>query len=257
MTSPTRDKLRKAVAEHDGSTDLATMSRVIDAMADDASEDDPKARKRRRILRVATEQFVLYGYRRSSIDAIARAAHVAKGTVYLYFTNKAELLVAAITEEKVQYARKLQPLLQQERPAAERLKLWLTIALQMSAELPLLSRLLSGDAELMAALEDMDEVLGVKTTELQLSFISSLIDEANAPHAWTQDDIRERGQVLLSLVYVSGNFGDADRRFGLSLPRHAELLADILVEGIAAEASLSTSQTGLPSVPPPNEGGRP
>src|SRR5689334_25270223 len=47
--------------------------------------------KREAILGAARELFGRYGYRRTSIDDIARAAGVAKGTVYLYVENKEAL----------------------------------------------------------------------------------------------------------------------------------------------------------------------
>ena len=47
--------------------------------------------KRDAILAAGLELFGRYGYRRTSIDDIARAAGVAKGTVYLYVENKETL----------------------------------------------------------------------------------------------------------------------------------------------------------------------
>jgi AcrR family transcriptional regulator len=47
--------------------------------------------KREAIFDAALELFGRYGYRRTSIDDIARAAGVAKGTVYLYVENKEAL----------------------------------------------------------------------------------------------------------------------------------------------------------------------
>lgn len=47
--------------------------------------------KREAILAAALELFGRYGFRRTSIDDIARQAGVAKGTVYLYVENKEAL----------------------------------------------------------------------------------------------------------------------------------------------------------------------
>jgi len=47
--------------------------------------------KREAILAAALELFGRYGYRRTSIDDIARQAGIAKGTVYLYVENKEAL----------------------------------------------------------------------------------------------------------------------------------------------------------------------
>lgn len=50
--------------------------------------------KREIILTAALDLFRHYGYRRTSMEDIARAAAVAKGTLYLYFKSKDELFEA-------------------------------------------------------------------------------------------------------------------------------------------------------------------
>jgi AcrR family transcriptional regulator len=232
VSNESLDPLRAAVRSLQGSTDAADLFRAMQGVAVDDESGDPKERRRRRILQVAIDLFVRHGYRRTSVEDVARGAHVAKGTVYLHFEGKADLLVAAITHEKLRYARRLQPLLEADLKPARKLELWLDVALRMTAELPLLARLLSGDQELRAALADVDEVLGVRTTELQLGFLSSLVEQAIAPRALPAEALRERAQVLLSLVYVAGNFAEPAARFGLPLERHADVLADLLVNGM-------------------------
>ncbi|MFO0582566.1 MAG: helix-turn-helix domain-containing protein [Anaeromyxobacter sp.] len=48
------------------------------------------------LARAALEVFRRYGYRRASVDDVAREAGVAKGTVYLYFRSKDALYRAAV-----------------------------------------------------------------------------------------------------------------------------------------------------------------
>ena len=62
-----------------------------------ARSQAPPAGRRRAILDAATQVFARYGFRRASIDDVARQADVAKGTVYLYFASK-EALFASVVE---------------------------------------------------------------------------------------------------------------------------------------------------------------
>ncbi len=48
--------------------------------------------KRERILRSARDLFLHYGLKKTTIEEIARAAGIGKGTVYLYFKTKEEIL---------------------------------------------------------------------------------------------------------------------------------------------------------------------
>jgi TetR/AcrR family fatty acid metabolism transcriptional regulator len=61
-------------------------------MMPDARRDDGRD-KRQAILRAARELFATQSYDDTTIAEIARAAGVAVGTVYLYFTNKHDILV--------------------------------------------------------------------------------------------------------------------------------------------------------------------
>ena len=65
--------------------DFERATELLDEFAPEADPADPKARKRLRIVRAATELLSERGYRRTTVDDVAEAAGVAKGTVYLYF----------------------------------------------------------------------------------------------------------------------------------------------------------------------------
>lgn len=57
---------------------------------------DPE--KHRRLLEIAAGEFARVGFERSNVDTIAELAGVGKGTVYLYFENKAALFHAVLAE---------------------------------------------------------------------------------------------------------------------------------------------------------------
>jgi AcrR family transcriptional regulator len=64
-------------------------------------KENPRARqtgsaKPNAIVLAGLELFTRYGYRKTSIDDIARAAQVAKRTVYLHFENKAAVFLAIL-----------------------------------------------------------------------------------------------------------------------------------------------------------------
>lgn len=58
-----------------------------------------KADRRDRILQAATRQFRELGYEASRIEAIAAEAEVSIGTIYNYYENKGDLLVAIVSME--------------------------------------------------------------------------------------------------------------------------------------------------------------
>lgn len=55
--------------------------------------------KRESVLTAAKNLFAKYGYRRVSMDEIARESHVTKKTIYTYFKDKNELIKCVLMDE--------------------------------------------------------------------------------------------------------------------------------------------------------------
>lgn len=58
----------------------------------------PDCEARRTILHVAKQRFLHYGYKKTTIDEIAQDAGVGKGSVYLYFSSKEQILLTLAQE---------------------------------------------------------------------------------------------------------------------------------------------------------------
>lgn len=78
--------------------------------------------KRESILHAAWALIRHYGYSKTTIDDIAKKAGVGKGTVYLYFRSKSEIMLALadLTNERITEA--LEEIAAQRTPPEERLK---------------------------------------------------------------------------------------------------------------------------------------
>ena len=55
--------------------------------------------RRERVLNVAAELIVHYGYDKTTVSDIAREAGISKGAIYLHFDSKEALFEALITRE--------------------------------------------------------------------------------------------------------------------------------------------------------------
>src|SRR5580704_6392661 len=69
---------------------------VLDKQIATGNEDSAK---RRQIIAGARAVFLAQGFDAASMNDIARAAGVSKGTLYVYFNNKEELFEAIVEEE--------------------------------------------------------------------------------------------------------------------------------------------------------------
>ena len=78
--------------------------------------------KRPRILEAARKRFRYYGVRKTTMQEIARDAGVAVGTLYLYFKDKDDLLVACTDEYVSRHRRQAEAILACDASAADKLR---------------------------------------------------------------------------------------------------------------------------------------
>ncbi|MCY1058815.1 TetR/AcrR family transcriptional regulator [Nannocystis sp. SCPEA4] len=211
---------------------LTEMRAALEDAVGDIDPDSLKGKKRLRIVEAAIALFVAHGYRKTSIDDIARAAGIAKGTVYLYFATKVEVLMIACAYEKLRLFALLDGIDAPTLGPRDRLRQWVRASILMVAASPLLSRAAIGDPDILAALiEGMPERTAQAMADAG-DVIGGLLDAAVAPQQWTDDERRARIAVVEALTRFAPLLRDDPLRQGLSIERFADALADVVVDGM-------------------------
>jgi len=200
----------------------------------EGTPESGKDRKRRRIIEAAESLFIAQGYRKTSIDEVARRAGVSKGTVYLYAKSKAELLMQALALEKLKQRHLIAHVMDESVSARERLRRYIEVAFVGSVKSPLYSKVLNGDMDVVMALNEVSPVPAEKATDLGTAFIEQLLAEI-AGDSLGKEEIKDRAKALLILIFFSAKLGDQRVRQGLSVERAAQLIADMIVDDIAAQ----------------------
>jgi TetR/AcrR family fatty acid metabolism transcriptional regulator len=81
-----------------------------------------KDEKRAEILDAAIRVFARAGFHPTKIEDVAREAGVAKGTIYLYFTSRDDILAAAFERFADEALRGVRALVESAEPALDRLR---------------------------------------------------------------------------------------------------------------------------------------
>jgi len=196
------------------------------------SPDDARAHKRRKILNCATDLFIRHGFRRTNVDDIASAAGIAKGTIYLSFRSKVEILRAAVEQEEKDYLERIKPILIDDMEPRARLKVWVKNLVSMGSVMPLTFRIFGGDPEMVNALDEVPNEVLARNQEMVLDFTRELISGAYASDPG-EEELNERAVVVSHLNHfwsmVSGtHIGNA-----LSLEACAHILAELVVDGLS------------------------
>jgi AcrR family transcriptional regulator len=93
-----------------------------------AFSDTPSLKERQRqereglILRAASELFAERGYHSTSLEDIAARVGIAKGTIYLHFASKDDLVVALIKQGASQYVKALEDALESASAPRDKLR---------------------------------------------------------------------------------------------------------------------------------------
>lgn len=209
------------------------VAEMLDEAIGNIDPEDPKGKKRLHILEAATSLFVQNGYRKTSVGQVASAAGVAKGTVYLYFETKIELLVAAIALEKREFLGRMEAIFGEDLDPRERLKRYLVTVLVMANEMPLVSRLMQGDNEWLQAMREMPREMLASNQAMGLDFLLEMIEDAVGPGRWNDVEAADRARVLRGFGAFAPMVGNPQIRDGLSIERFASILADMVVDGLA------------------------
>ncbi|MDX2227884.1 MAG: TetR/AcrR family transcriptional regulator [Verrucomicrobiae bacterium] len=83
---------------------------------------ETKQERRRQILESARNLFIQKPYQEMVMDEVARDAHVAKGTLYLYFKSKEDLLAGVLEEMMNQVDAAIHEEIQADMDAAEKIR---------------------------------------------------------------------------------------------------------------------------------------
>jgi AcrR family transcriptional regulator len=169
------------------------------------------------------------------VAEVAEFACVAKGTVYLYYRNKAELVFSAVILEKHDHLERLIPFAQMSMTPRQQLRAMIKLGLLMSRDMPLTTSLLQGDQEIRLALAEQDAEQIADATRVQLDLLQRLVTAA-APEL-SRKDIEARCRLLLDLMWAivtspMQNTGE------LPSEHYAEQVADALVTAALAAPEL-------------------
>ena len=83
---------------------MAGKRNTVDSNAEDRSWRQERAD---RILDAAAELILRWGYKKTTIDDIAKQSRVAKGTIYLHWKTREDLFMALLIREDFKYVEDL------------------------------------------------------------------------------------------------------------------------------------------------------
>ncbi len=110
-------------------------------------EKNERQLRQERILDAATTLLIRWGYRKTTIDDVAREAGVGKGTIYLHWKDKTELFQAAIWRASVQVTEEAKALIAADPQGGLIHRFW-THGMMAILRNPLLAKVMQGNSDI-------------------------------------------------------------------------------------------------------------
>ena len=194
---------------------------------DGTSQEEQSKRQQRaeRILDAAAELILRWGYRKTTIDDIARQAGVAKGTIYLHWKTREELFAALIKREKVEVAEDIKQRIIVD-PEGATLRGILKLSALALMKRPLMKAVLLRDMEVLGKLAHREQSSAAYAERLTgFNTYLELLREQDL----VRTDLSLRAQVYMLSAIFTGFFLVAPLmpdEFTLSDEELAELMAE-------------------------------
>jgi len=192
-----------------------------------APQEERSRRQERadRILDAAAELVLRWGYKKTTIDDIARQAGVAKGTIYLHWKTREDLFMALLTREDLKLAEDMKQRIASD-PEGATLRGFIKQSTTALMKNPLMKALFLNDTDMLGEFASREYSSGTYPQRIEnykhfLEFLRS------HGHASTDIGIREQTYIL-SAVWIGFLLVDTwiPEEFKVSDEEMVELLAD-------------------------------
>ncbi len=127
---------------------------------------------RQRLIEAAEQQFRRFGYRRTTVDDVTRAAETGKGSFYLHFSSKEDAYVAVVEASLERFLAKAEIALHGSGTVPQRLRTLVAVTADHYGDDELLRASLFGEAALV------EGAVARRAANIQRGRIRSLLAEA-------------------------------------------------------------------------------
>ncbi len=148
MTNFVQLVIQSLVIEKEGLVDLPGLHTNKEILPEEQARRQERAN---RILDAVAELVQRWGYRKTTIDDIAKQAGVAKGTIYLHWKTRNDLFLALLTREYIDILENFRQSVLSD-PENVRLHRLLKQVIQIGMSNPLIKAIWVGDTEMLGEL---------------------------------------------------------------------------------------------------------
>ena len=187
--------------------------------------------KRDRILDTAFELFAQYGFLKTTVEEIAAGSIVGKGTIYFYFHNKEDILVAVVDREMTKGFNEVSKAMYKEESVDGKLRALLHTAFDYFHKNPMISKVMAMDHGVaLSVIKDKNKAY----QDISIAGIKALLEQGYNDEVFRKVDFDKVAYTIDSLIRSFHYLNYLD----LEIHKPEEMLdsiMDLLVSGLEAK----------------------
>lgn len=190
-------------------------------------EDTPNV-----ILDAADRLIARFGYRKTTVEDVAREAGVGKGTIYLYFPSKEELALSLADRKNEHIRERLRCILRGAGPPVARLHRMLVARVML--RLDVVTHYGDTWEELLAALRTAYIARRERWLEAEAGLFAEILAEGRVVGVFEYEDALDTARALLLATtgLLPSNLGPQELAARHDVERRAARLADLLIRSL-------------------------
>ncbi len=190
-----------------------------------------------RILDAAESLLAQYGYRKMTVEDIARKVGIGKGTIYLHFNGKQELALSTVDRIVKRLVERLREIAAMEAPATERLQSMLEMRVLFRFDR--VRKYSQGLDDLLRSIRSALLERRRHHFELEASEFERVLQEGLNRGELSVEDPRQTAHLLLIATNSLLPFNLSPRELGdrADLLRRAKLVSELLIQGLEAQSA--------------------
>ena len=196
--------------------------------------DQKKRDKRERILDAAMERFARYGIRKTTIEEIAHAAGVGKGTIYLYFKSKEDVFAEMMWRMGNRFLKEFEDEVAQGDNILDLFRQYLIRRFQFvqeQIEIHRVTRETHEEIEMMAASHPVIFKMVAEMHALERKLIETILLKGEENGELEIDDVTVTAQAIVAASEALEKPWALEGR-ELPIEKKAEILIKLFVEGM-------------------------
>jgi AcrR family transcriptional regulator len=173
-----------------------------------------------------------YGYRKMTMDDLAREVGVAKGTLYLHFTGKEEVALSIVDRIVGRVKKELQAISRSDRPPAARLRQML--ATRVLSRFDSVQHYTENLSDLLAALRPALLARRQRHFEEEARIFAEVLKEGQRVGAFARKDALMTAHALVQATNSLLPFNLSTRELGErgDIEKQIARIADLLIDGL-------------------------